>query len=445
MDILSDPLDFSCYPKARDPLFGASSFGSTSETDSETGNSASSASSAEGRYEVVVTDESSEGSDENHEVLLRRMRQHLRRNAAPEDAEAGSLLSQVESALGRVLAKKIERERKDEAKASAPWLVEPITQGDKTRRFVMDTSQYSQFIENFCDQTNQFWKFREIDFGNDRRHFETLDPDVQHYLKGIMCFFACADSAVISNISLRFLREIKVTPIILPITSQLYFESQHHKTYDLMIRAIIPYDEIETVTRSYLNMPVVKAKIDWITRRAEQLDSPLHLPVVGQCIAEGVLFASSFVSFLWLRQKELCPGICEANEFILKDECQHVKLFSLIYKECVNKVTQAEIEEIVAEAVQLEDNFVDACLPRALTGVNATMMKEYVRNVADVVLTNLGFDKMYHARNPFPWMKTAALIALDNFFEKKVTDYQQPGQETLRTQVFQDLGAELDF
>lgn len=53
--------------------------------------------------------------------------------------------------------------------------------------------------------------------------------------------------------------------------------------------------------------------------------------------------------------------------------------------------------------------------------MNAEEMKQYVRFVADWLLGNLGYDKLYHAPNPFLFMERISLGSKTNFFEHKVS------------------------
>jgi ribonucleoside-diphosphate reductase beta chain len=62
-----------------------------------------------------------------------------------------------------------------------------------------------------------------------------------------------------------------------------------------------------------------------------------------------------------------------------------------------------------------------------LIGMNADLMKQYIEFVADRWLMELGYEKMYHAANPFDFMEMISLQGKTNFFEKRVGDYQKAG------------------
>lgn len=58
-----------------------------------------------------------------------------------------------------------------------------------------------------------------------------------------------------------------------------------------------------------------------------------------------------------------------------------------------------------------------------LIGLNADLMSEYIRFVADRLLVALGTPKMYHANNPFDFMEMISLRGKVNFFEKRNAEY----------------------
>jgi ribonucleotide reductase beta subunit family protein with ferritin-like domain len=55
--------------------------------------------------------------------------------------------------------------------------------------------------------------------------------------------------------------------------------------------------------------------------------------------------------------------------------------------------------------------------------MNSDLMAEYLRFVADRLLVQLGFRRLFGAKNPFQFMETISLEGKDNFFEKKVSNY----------------------
>ena len=55
--------------------------------------------------------------------------------------------------------------------------------------------------------------------------------------------------------------------------------------------------------------------------------------------------------------------------------------------------------------------------------MNSDLMREYIKYVADRLLVQLGFEKIYNKENPFDFMNAICLDGKSNFFELKVTEY----------------------
>jgi len=82
---------------------------------------------------------------------------------------------------------------------------------------------------------------------------------------------------------------------------------------------------------------------------------------------------------------------------------------------------------MIKEAVRYEKEFITDALPCSLIGMNAKLMKEYIEYVADRLLVQLGYPKVWNTANPFDFMERISLEGKDNFFEKRVTSYSMAG------------------
>lgn len=69
--------------------------------------------------------------------------------------------------------------------------------------------------------------------------------------------------------------------------------------------------------------------------------------------------------------------------------------------------------------------FLTEALPVGLIGMNCVLMKQYIEFVADRLLVELGFSKIFQAENPFDFMENISLEGKTNFFEKRVSEYQR--------------------
>jgi len=117
------------------------------------------------------------------------------------------------------------------------------------------------------------------------------------------------------------------------------------------------------------------------------------------------------------------PGFTFSIELIARDEGMHTDLAVLLFKKLVKKPNKKKVYDIVKEAVEIEKEFICSALPCKLIGMNAKLMSQYIEFVADRIVQQLGFDKIYKTSNPFDFMEMISLEGKTNFFEKRVSEY----------------------
>jgi ribonucleotide reductase beta subunit family protein with ferritin-like domain len=124
-----------------------------------------------------------------------------------------------------------------------------------------------------------------------------------------------------------------------------------------------------------------------------------------------------------MKKRGLLPGLTFSNELISRDESLHTEFAVLLYSKLKHKLSEDQIYMIVDEAVQIEKNFITEALPCRLVGMNSNLMCQYIEFVADRLLVQLGYNKLYNSSNPFPWMEAISLEGKVNFFEKRTDAY----------------------
>lgn len=121
------------------------------------------------------------------------------------------------------------------------------------------------------------------------------------------------------------------------------------------------------------------------------------------------------------------PGLTFSNELISRDEGLHTDFACLLFSHLNHRPSKQVVQDIITEAVSIEQEFLTDALPVALLGMNSKLMAQYIEFVADRLLVALGNSKYYNATNPFDFMENISLAGKTNFFEKRVGDYQKAG------------------
>lgn len=81
---------------------------------------------------------------------------------------------------------------------------------------------------------------------------------------------------------------------------------------------------------------------------------------------------------------------------------------------------------MVSEAVNIEVEFIIHSIPCAMIGMNADLMSQYIKYVADKLFTDIQLNPIYNVPNPFSFMVALGVIDRANFFESKEMIYSKP-------------------
>ena len=135
------------------------------------------------------------------------------------------------------------------------------------------------------------------------------------------------------------------------------------------------------------------------------------------------MFSGAFCSIYWLKKRGLMPGLTFSNELISRDEALHAEFAVLLYKKLIKKLSKNKVYEIIKNAVEIETEFICDALPCRLIGMNSESMTQYIQFVADRLVVQLGYEKIYNVSNPFDWMELISIESKANFFESNVSSY----------------------
>lgn len=176
-----------------------------------------------------------------------------------------------------------------------------------------------------------------------------------------------------------------------------------------------------------VSVPCIRKKADWAIKWIQDKSSTFAQRLVAFAAVEGIFFSGSFASIFWLKKRGLMPGLTFSNELISRDEGLHTDFACLLFSHLNNRPSKQAVQDVITEAVTIEQEFLTEALPCALLGMNSTLMKQYIEFVADRLLLALGNPKFYNSTNPFDFMESISLAGKTNFFEKRVGDYQKAG------------------
>jgi ribonucleotide reductase beta subunit family protein with ferritin-like domain len=318
--------------------------------------------------------------------------------------------------------------------------VETLLQEPSTSRFTIYPIHHPDIFECYTKAKSAFWVAEEVDLSKDVADWnDVLTDDERHFLENILAFFAGSDGIVTENLAARFLTEVKIPEAKAFYGFQIAMETIHGEMYSLMIDTFIRDEAKKLKLFDAINtIPCIRKKADWSLKWMDQA-VPFAARLIAFAVVEGVFFSGAFCSIFWLKERGLMPGLCTSNEFISRDEASHTEFAVLLYSKIENRLSQEQVHDLVGEAVDIESEFIVDSVPCSMLGMNAGLMTQYIRFVADRLLAQLGYSKMYESKNPFDFMNRINLDQKTNFFEQRETNYQVGTGRSLDNKTFEIL------
>jgi ribonucleoside-diphosphate reductase subunit M2 len=306
-------------------------------------------------------------------------------------------------------------------------------------RFVMFPIKHQDVWEMYKKQVDCFWRAEEIDLTKDLANWESLNHDEKYFISMILAFFAASDGIVLENLASRFMMDVQISEARAFYGFQIAIENVHSETYSLLIETYIKdKEEKHKLFNAIENFPCIKKKSDWAQKWIHDNRSSFATRLVAFACVEGIFFSGAFCSIYWLKKRGLMPGLTFSNELISRDEALHCEFAVLLYSKLTKKVDRAKIHELIKEAVDIETEFICEALPCKLIGMNSELMTQYIKFVADRLVVQLGYKKIYGVSNPFDFMELISLEGKTNFFERKVGEYSLANKQSDNAFTFDD-------
>ena len=310
--------------------------------------------------------------------------------------------------------------------------------------------KYDWAWQKYLDGSANHWMPQEINMTNDIvlwKSEDGLTEDERTIVKRNLGFFSTADSLVANNLVLALYRLITNPECRQYILRQSLEEAIHTHAYQYCIESL-GMDEGE-IFNMYREIPCVARKASWGLKYTQEISDPdfktgtdetdkqlLKNLIAFYCVLEGIFFYCGFTQILSMGRRNKMTGTAEQFQYILRDESMHVN-FGI---DVINQIKienphlwdeemKTESAQMILEGTELEIMYARDTMPRGVLGMNAAMMEEYLKFIANRRLTQIGLEEEFKGvTNPFPWMSEIIDLRKEkNFFETRVTEYQVGG------------------
>jgi ribonucleotide reductase beta subunit family protein with ferritin-like domain len=278
----------------------------------------------------------------------------------------------------------------------------------------------------YQDAVASFWTVQEVDLTKDHGDWDKLPDNEKSFLKSILAFFGSSDTIVNINLSERFISEVQPLEAKFFYSFQMAIENIHSEMYSLLIDTYVK-DPIERAKlfNAVETVPCIAKKSEWCFKWIEDRRASFAQRLIAFAIVEGVFFSGAFASIFWQKERGKLPGLAFSNELISRDEALHVEFAILLYSKVNNRLDESTVHDMFVDAIAIEKEFITESIPCSMLGMNARLMAQYIEFVADRLLVQLGYNKMYNVGNPFPFMDRISIENRTNFFESRVAEYSK--------------------
>jgi ribonucleoside-diphosphate reductase beta chain len=305
--------------------------------------------------------------------------------------------------------------------------------------------KYKWAWEHYLNGCANNWMPTEVPMSKDIELWKSneLSADERKVIMRNLGFFSTAESLVGNNITLAIFKHVTNPEVRQYLLRQAFEEAIHTHTFHYIVESLSldqgevfnMYNEINTIrAKDDFEMKLTEdiLRSDFSTETTAGAQKFLENLIGYYIIMEGIFFYSGFVMILSFHRQNKMTGIGEQFQYILRDETTHlnfgIDLINGIKEEnpqLWTKEFQEHIIDLIKQAVELEFQYAQDCLPKGILGLTAPMFREYVQYIADRRLERIGLSPIYRSKNPFPWMsETIDLGKEKNFFETRVTEYQ---------------------
>ncbi|MFB8828277.1 ribonucleotide-diphosphate reductase subunit beta [Azotobacter sp. CWF10] len=310
--------------------------------------------------------------------------------------------------------------------------------------------KYDWAWQKYLDGCANHWMPQEVNMNADIALWKSQDgltEDERRIVMRNLGFFSTADSLVANNLALAVYRLITNPECRQYILRQAFEEAIHTHAYQYCIESL-GMDEGE-IFNMYHEIPSVAKKASWGLKYTRSISDPtfdtgtpetdrqlLRNLIAYYCVLEGIFFYCGFTQILSMGRRNKMTGTAEQFQYILRDESMHLNFG-------IDMINQIKIEnphlwdadmkdeatQMILQGTQLEIEYARDTMPRGVLGMNATMMEDYLKFIANRRLSQLGLPEQYPGTtNPFPWMSEIMDLKKEkNFFETRVTEYQTGG------------------
>jgi ribonucleoside-diphosphate reductase beta chain len=313
---------------------------------------------------------------------------------------------------------------------------EPMFFGNNVNVSRYDKQKYPIFEKLIEKQLGFFWRPEEVDLSQDKIDFnEKLTENEKFIFTSNLKYQTLLDSIQGRSPNVAFLPIVSLPELETWIETWSFSETIHSRSYTHILRnifsdpskvldTIVSDDEIGkragSISKHYDNLIyLVSLYASGQEVDDKEIKKALILTVVSVNVLEAIRFYISFACSYSFAERALMEGNAKIIKLINRDEALHLAGTQRMIQHWMNGSEGEEmkelffslipeINEIFKEAANQEMDWADYLFKDgSVIGLNAVILKQYVKYLTNLRMNSLGIDPIFEKQsNPIPWINT---------------------------------------
>lgn len=310
-----------------------------------------------------------------------------------------------------------------------------------------DNINNQTYYEIYKDMREKFWIPDEVSMAQDILQWAngTMDEDEKELFKNGIGILAVLDSIAtyFDKVASDYIRDSAVKANMAFIASM---ETIHNESYTYTLASLVSKSEAKEVferpkKNKFMierNRMMMELFDDFLRERTIE---SFTKGLVGMAGLEGLCFVNGFTPFYHFNRNNKMFGTGTIIQYIQRDEVKHSYFQTVLVRDIMTQYPELNTEEFsefvyefFKKLVKLEQDFCDD-LYKDTPDIDIVEVKQYVEFRANLILDNLGLDKIFDIKkNPMTWITAFDPDNLNNtkrdFFEDKEVNYVKASEET---------------
>jgi len=294
--------------------------------------------------------------------------------------------------------------------------------------------KYPWAYDAWLQQQRIHWLPEEVPLADDVSDWNhKLTKQEKNLLSQIFRFFTQSDIEVNNCYMKHYSQVFKPTEVQMMLASFSNMETIHVAAYSHLLDTI-GMPEVEY--QAFLQIKEMRDKYDYMQQfnTSSKEDIAKTLAIFG-AFTEGLQLFATFAILLNFPRFNKMKGMGQIVTWSARDESLHTESIIKLYNTFLSENQDIDIKKLQVDLYKAcntmilhEDAFIDRAFELgSVEGLRSDSVKQYIRYVADIRLTQLNLQPIYNiATNPLPWIDVMLNgVEHTNFFENRATEYSK--------------------